>query len=60
MSIAVTNKWSLLQIDVKHAFLNGLLKEIVFLEQPQEFVNLPRHVYHLKHALYGLKQAPRA
>ncbi|GJR09408.1 retrovirus-related pol polyprotein from transposon TNT 1-94 [Tanacetum coccineum] len=49
-------------MDVKTAFLNGPLKEEVFVSQPDEFVDLdfPNHVYRLKKALYGLKQAPKA
>ncbi|GKE46813.1 retrovirus-related pol polyprotein from transposon TNT 1-94, partial [Tanacetum coccineum] len=50
------------QIDVKTAFLNGNMREEVYISQPDEFVDLdnPYHVYKLKKALYGLKQAPRA
>ncbi|GJT08814.1 retrovirus-related pol polyprotein from transposon TNT 1-94 [Tanacetum coccineum] len=50
------------QMDVKMSFLNGELKEEVYVSQPKRFVDQdnPSHVYKLKKALYGLKQAPRA
>nr|GEV48340.1 hypothetical protein [Tanacetum cinerariifolium] len=51
-----------LQMDVKTTFLNGPLKEEVYVAQPDGFVNPdhPEKVYRLKKALYGSKQAPRA
>lgn len=58
----VTLNWPIGQVDIDNAFLNGSLKESVFMKQPQYFEDpkYPRHVCRLKKALYGLKQDPRA
>ena len=62
LALAAQLGWSVFQFDVKSAFLNGELKEEVFIEQPEGFVVFGQEnkVYKLQKALYGLKQAPRA
>ncbi|GJZ07552.1 retrovirus-related pol polyprotein from transposon TNT 1-94 [Tanacetum coccineum] len=59
---AAHKSFPIYQMDVKTAFLNGPLKEEVYVAQPEGFVDPdhPEKVYLLRKALYGLKQAPRA
>ncbi|GJT10155.1 retrovirus-related pol polyprotein from transposon TNT 1-94 [Tanacetum coccineum] len=57
---AANKNMTIYQMDVKTSFLNGELREVVYVSQPEGFVDQdkPNHVYRLKKALYGLKQAP--
>ena len=60
LTIALTHHWSIQQIDVNNAFLNGYLEE-VYMTQPPRFADSDKSmVCKLKKAIYGLKQAPRA
>ncbi|GJW79107.1 retrovirus-related pol polyprotein from transposon TNT 1-94 [Tanacetum coccineum] len=62
ISNAAHKNMMIYQMDVKTAFLNGELKEEVYVSQSEGFVDQdnPSHVYKLKKAPYGLKQAPHA
>ncbi|GJR30108.1 retrovirus-related pol polyprotein from transposon TNT 1-94 [Tanacetum coccineum] len=62
LAYACALDFKLFQMDVKSAFLNGLINEEVYVAQPPGFINFekPNHVYKLKKASYGLKQAPKA
>jgi hypothetical protein len=62
LTYATYHGFKLYQMDVKSAFLNGPIKEEVYVEKPPGFENYeyPNHIYKLSKALYGLKQAPRA
>ena len=61
MALAAKLGWKLHQMDVKTAFLNGVVEEEVYVEQPLGFETHDQetHVCKLKKTLYGLKQAPR-
>nr|GEY85287.1 hypothetical protein [Tanacetum cinerariifolium] len=62
LAYAAHKSFSVFQMNVKIAFLHGLLEEDVYVRQPKGFIDAdhPSHVYKLKKAVYGLKQAPRA
>nr|GEY74851.1 integrase, catalytic region, zinc finger, CCHC-type, peptidase aspartic, catalytic [Tanacetum cinerariifolium] len=62
IAYATHKSFPIYQMDMKMAFLNGPMKEEVYVAQPDGFVDPdhPKKVYRLRKALYGLKQAPRA
>jgi hypothetical protein len=62
LAYATHHDFKLYQIDVKSVFLNGLIKNEVYVEQSPSFMSeeYPNHVYKLHKVLFGLKQAPRA
>lgn len=58
LSLGVKNGWLIEQLDVDAAFLNGLLKSIVYVKQPKGFEKWEGKVYRLFKALYGLRESP--
>jgi hypothetical protein len=62
LSYEVNHGIILYQMDIKSAFLNGVISEELYVKQPPGFEDLKYHdhEYKLKKSLYGLKQAPRA
>jgi hypothetical protein len=62
LALAAQGNWEVHYMDVKSAFLNGCLQEVVYVTQPLGFQTLEKDtkVLKLNKALYGLKQAPRA
>jgi hypothetical protein len=62
LAIVTHHSWEAHDMDVKSAFLNGDLKEVIYVQQPPSFIdnNNPDKVLCLHKALYGLRQAPRA
>jgi len=60
LCLGITYKWTIQQLDVNNAFLNGTLDEEVYMQQPQGFESSdPSLVCKHNKALYGLKHAPR-
>jgi hypothetical protein len=62
LAYATSHNIKLYQMDMRSAFLNGKINELMYVEQPPSFEDSkkPNHVYKLSNALYDLKQAPRA
>jgi hypothetical protein len=62
LTLVAQEGWQVHHIDVKSAFLNGDLKEKVYVRQPAGFIIAGQegNVLRLRKALYGLRQAPRA
>ena len=62
LALSAQMGWHIHQMDVKTMFLNGIIEEEVYIEQPEgfEIFSSELHVCRLKRELYGLKQAPHA
>ena len=61
LALAIVMKWKIHQMDVKTVFLNGVVEEEVYVEQPLNFEthDMESHMCRLKKALYDLRQVPR-
>jgi hypothetical protein len=60
LALASVRGWSISRLDVKNAFLNGELREDVYMRPPPGYSVPEGMVCHLRRSFYGLKQAPRA
>ncbi|KAI0526984.1 hypothetical protein KFK09_002580 [Dendrobium nobile] len=61
LTVALTNNWSIKQLDISNAFLHGDLHDEVYMRQPKGFEDIQflKHVCKLRKSIYGLKQSPR-
>lgn len=62
LCIALSKKWSIHQLDVKNAFVHGIITKQLYMRHHLSFIDpqFPKHVCHLKKAIYGLKQSSQA
>lgn len=61
LTLALTNRWEVQQVDINNTFLNGELHEEVYIQPPPGFLDTcATLVFQLNKAIYGLKQAPHA
>ena len=58
--VTASKKWEVHHMDVKSSFLQGELKEEIYIKQPKQYMEDPSLVCKLRKSLYGLKQASRA
>jgi len=61
LTITLSSRWSIHQIDINNDFLRGDLDSPIYIQQPLDFINSnPSLICRLNKAIYGLKQAPRS
>ncbi len=59
LALVQAKRYMLQQMDVKGAYLNGTLREEIYMRQPEDFSNGTKHMCQLLKTLYGLKQSGR-
>ena len=57
LALVLVKKLKVHQMDIKGAYLNGVLKETIYMDQSKGFDDKTRRVYHLIKTIYGLKQS---